>query len=182
VNFTEQILTVRQSKTAAGERVIPLNTDAVKVVLELWDRAQALEGTEPDHFVFPACECGGIDPSVPQKSWRTAWRSLTKAAGLRGLRFHDLRHHAITELAESMASDQTIMSIAGHVSREMLEHYSHVRLAAKRQALEGLLGKSPRVRQDGEASNDTNNVTNVESVEARTDVSVRNRSGRGEWI
>ncbi len=51
------------------------------------------------------------------------------------LRFHDLRHHAITELAESQASDSTLMSIAGHVSAKMLAHYSHVRLEAKRNAL-----------------------------------------------
>ena len=31
-----------------------------------------------------------------------------------------------------------IMAIAGHVSREMLEHYSHIRLEAKRKALESL--------------------------------------------
>ena len=55
-----------------------------------------------------------------------------------GLRFHDLRHHAITELAESQASDQTIMSIAGHVSPKMLAHYSHVRMEAKRKALDAL--------------------------------------------
>jgi len=34
--------------------------------------------------------------------------------------------------------DQTIMAIAGHVNRAMLEHYSHVRLQAKRQALAAL--------------------------------------------
>jgi Phage integrase family len=55
-----------------------------------------------------------------------------------GLRFHDLRHHAITELAESQASDRTIMSIAGHVSQQMLAHYSHVRIEAKRKALDAL--------------------------------------------
>src|ERR1700745_2888922 len=32
----------------------------------------------------------------------------------------------------------TIMAIAGHVSRQMLEHYSHVRLDLKRKALDGL--------------------------------------------
>src|SRR5271170_6056172 len=48
------------------------------------------------------------------------------------------RHHAITELAESQASDATIMAIAGHISRQMLEHYSHVRLDLKRKALDGL--------------------------------------------
>jgi integrase len=61
-------------------------------------------------------------------------------AGLACLRFHDLRHHAITELAERGEADLTIMSIAGHISRRMLEHYSHIRLDAKRAALDALDG------------------------------------------
>ena len=61
-----------------------------------------------------------------------------------GLRFHDLRHHAITELAESQASDRTVMSIAGHVSQQMLAHYSHVRIEAKRKALAALAAGSKR--------------------------------------
>jgi integrase-like protein len=88
------------------------------------------------------------------RSWRTAWRRLTREAGLSGLRFHDLRHHAITELAESTTSDQTIMSIAGHVSPRMLAHYSHVRLEAKRKALANL-SSSPQ-----EGSHVTIDVTN----------------------
>jgi len=32
------------------------------------------------------------------------------------------------------------MSIAGHMSRAMLEHYSHVRMTAKRDALSKLEG------------------------------------------
>ena len=47
------------------------------------------------------------------------------------LSFHDLRHQAITELAEAGAADATIEALAGHISREMLEHCSHVRMAAK---------------------------------------------------
>jgi hypothetical protein len=39
-----------------------------------------------------------------------------------GLHFDDLRHYAMTEPAKSFVSDQTIMSIAGRVSRRMLEH------------------------------------------------------------
>ncbi len=35
-------------------------------------------------------------------------------------------------------SDQTTMSIDGHVSRAMPEHNSHIRLDAKRAALDGL--------------------------------------------
>jgi hypothetical protein len=39
-------------------------------------------------------------------------------------------------LAESGAGDQTIKDIAGHVSPQMLKHYSHIRMKAKREALE----------------------------------------------
>ena len=65
----------------------------------------------------------------------------------RGFRFHDLRHQAITELAEAGASDATIMAVAGHLDRAMMEHYSHVRMAAKRDALgrmeSGLMEAAP---------------------------------------
>jgi len=138
VDFLAGTVTIRRSKTEAGRRMIPLNRDALNAVRELYARASVIGGTHPDHYLFPACENDRFDPSVPQKSWRSAWRSLRKAAGIAALRFHDLRHHAITELAESQASDATIMAIAGHVSREMLEHYSHVRLDLKRKALDGL--------------------------------------------
>ena len=70
--------------------------------------------------------------------WDTAWRALRDAAGLQRLRFHDLRHTAITELAEMGVADHVLESITGHLSRRMLEHYSHIRIDAKRQALDAL--------------------------------------------
>jgi len=186
VDLIDRVLTIRRdtTKTDGGERVIPLNTEAVGAILELYRRAQTFGGAEPNHFVFPACENGRIDPTRPQKTWRTAWRRLTRAilcpacaqlqnpgetcenekckasihgvkSPIAGLRFHDLRHHAITELAESQASDQTVMAIAGHVSPKMLAHYSHVRLDAKRKALDALSGDTPG---DGYGTNHDTNV------------------------
>jgi integrase len=184
VNLLDRMLAVRRSKTEAGERVIPLNNEAMASILELYKRAQAVGATDLNHYVFPACENDRIDPTRPQTTWRTAWRRLTRVvqcpacgqlqdpadkcrneecgtdihelkSALAGLRFHDLRHHAITELAESQASEQTIMSIAGHVSPKMLAHYSHVRLEAKRKALDALSGgKAP-------GGYGTNNDTNA---------------------
>jgi hypothetical protein len=60
-----------------------------------------------------------------------------------------MRHQAITKLAESGASEQTIMSLAGHVSRKMLEHYSHIRLEAKRQAVRALSSRKNTRETDG---------------------------------
>jgi integrase len=49
-----------------------------------------------------------------------------------------LRHQAITEMAEAGATDATIMAVPGHIDRAMMEYYSHVRMAAKRDALDKL--------------------------------------------
>ncbi len=56
-------------------------------------------------------------------------------------RWHDNRHTLVTELAESGAGDEVIMSIAGHVSRAMLSRYSHVRIQAKRRALDEIAAR-----------------------------------------
>jgi len=175
VDLFNRVATIRRSKTAAGHRAIPLNGDAMAALARLLERARALGSSEPEHYVFPTCEHLTIDPTRPQRSWRTAWRkvvretarragreaareALDSGCGLRatitawkratapfqGFRFHDLRHQAITELAEGGASDATLMAVSGHMSRRMLEHYSHVRMAAKRTALDklesGLMG------------------------------------------
>jgi hypothetical protein len=113
------------------------------------ERAKLLKATEANHFLFPAFRykhtkesnvagSGFYDPTKPMVSWRSGWRTLTQKAGLKGLRFHDLRHHSIKKLAEAGVAEQTLMSIAGHVTKSMLEHYSHIRLTAKRAAVDAL--------------------------------------------
>ncbi len=132
---------VRVGKNRFRLRAIPLNQTATWAMEQLLSRARALGADSPDHYLIPHRVSGKFyDVTEPPSrwAWRSAWRKLTEEAGLAGLRPHDLRHHAITKLAESPASEQTIMAIAGHVSREMLEHYSHIRQEAKRKALEAL--------------------------------------------
>jgi Phage integrase family len=71
-------------------------------------------------------------------SWRKAWLDAGKKAGVR-YRWHDLRHTFVSRLAENAnVSGQTIRSLAGHVSRQMLERYSHIRSRAKQAAIRGL--------------------------------------------
>ena len=71
---------------------------------------------------------------------------------MRGLqiRFHDLRHTCLTKLAESQASEHTLMAIADHVSRKMIEHYPHIRIEAKRAALDAI---AKPVSESGVAQN-----------------------------
>ena len=71
---------------------------------------------------------------------KTSWNNVRKKAGVTG-RWHDNRHTFITDLAESGAGDETIRDIAGHVAKQMLKHYSHIRMEAKRRALEAIVTK-----------------------------------------
>jgi hypothetical protein len=41
----------------------------------------------------------------------------------------------------SLNRDEVIMSIAGHISRAMLSRYSHVRMEAKRRALDEIAAR-----------------------------------------
>jgi integrase len=63
VSLLDGTITVRRSKTEAGERIIPLNALARDVIMELFKRAQLLNATDLDHYVFPGCENGRIDLS-----------------------------------------------------------------------------------------------------------------------
>ena len=54
-------------------------------------------------------------------------------------RLHDLRHTFATRLAENGVPESTMLALMGHMSRAMLERYSHIRMAAKRNAVAGVL-------------------------------------------
>ena len=51
-------------------------------------------------------------------------------------------------LSEPGAGDEVIMSIAGHVSRAMLSRYSHVRMEAKRRALDEIAARQGAADQE----------------------------------
>jgi integrase len=169
IDWLERTVRVRRGKTDESQREIPLNRQAYDTMIALRDDARKSFGYDlsPEWYVFYWDAIMPLDPTRPTNSWRSAWRSITRAilcpecstiqnrgcicsnekceadiskvcSPIATLRFHDLRHHAITELSEGQASDETIMSIAGHIDRRMMSHYSHVRKGARRAALDRL--------------------------------------------
>jgi integrase len=138
VDLERAVLHIRRSKNETSHRLLPLNGPAKTAVERMLARADALGHTDPTHYLWPANQWHQFDPTQPAKKWDTAWRALRDAAGLPGLRFHDLRHTVITELLEAGEPDHVVESISGHLSRRMLEHYSHIRIDAKKGALDRL--------------------------------------------
>jgi integrase len=133
-------LTVGDSKTDAGEgRTIPINEELLGAIRDHLKWFAGKFGTpRPDWYVFPYGKPQPTDPTRPMTTLKTAWTKVREDAGVSG-RFHDTRHTFITELAESgEAGDETIRDLAGHVSRQMLKHYSHIGMEAKRRAVGAL--------------------------------------------
>jgi len=143
VDLARAIVTVGDSKTEAGAvRTIPLNADALAALVEhaKW-YLDKFDETRPDWCVFPFGKPQPTNLARPATSFKTVWAKVKKSAGVEG-RWHDNRHTFITGLAESAdVSDETIRQLAGHVSPKMLKHYSHIRMKAKRQAVDGLTVK-----------------------------------------
>ena len=142
IDFESKFLRVGRAKTEAGEgRTIPLNAELYEALLHYRAWYEEKFGKAQDEwYLFAFGRPMPFDPTRHVTSLKTAWKSVRKNANVKG-RWHDNRHTLITELAESGAGDETIMQIAGHVSRQMLRHYSHIRMNAKRDALDAALAQ-----------------------------------------
>lgn len=140
VNLKVKSLQVGRSKSDAGEgRIIPLNSDLNEALVAYREWYVERFGAAHDEwYLFAWGKPRPCDPTRHSTSLKTAWRTVRSSAKVKGRR-QDNRHTLTTELAESGAGDETIMEIAGHVDRQRLRHYSHIRMELKRSALEAVL-------------------------------------------
>lgn len=124
VDFVRRILMVTKSKTAGGEsREIPL-TERVYQFLVANRREDGLL------FMFKG---------KPMLRTKTAWKGAVRRAGIRYLRFHDLRHTFNTRLMEAGVMQEVRKAIMGHSSgKDVNSIYTHVELPAKREAIRKL--------------------------------------------
>jgi integrase len=119
-------------KTEAGRRTITLPAAAAVALAE--HLAEFAE-PGPDGLVFPAPEGGYLRRSNFRRRW---WVAATKAAGVEGLRFHDLRHSAATLALAAGANTRELMERMGHTSPAVALRYQHV-MAGRDQAIAAAL-------------------------------------------
>ncbi len=110
-------------KTKNGEsRSVPLSAIAIVVVESLAKRE--------DGWVW------GCD--IDEHSITTAFDRICKRAEISNLRFHDLRHEAISRFFEmNRLSDMQIAKISGHKTMKMLARYTHLRASDLADLLDG---------------------------------------------
>jgi integrase len=150
INLIDRYLMIRRAHAKNKHRIrtIPLTAEAPWACQMLLDRAKELGSALPEHYLFPFRTVRNEwNPEKPMSSSgiKKPFDEVRRAAGLPRLRFHDLRHSAITRLAECGTPIPVIMSLAGHISQRMMQHYTQISDQAKRAALELANGKKPTI-------------------------------------
>ena len=106
--------------------VVPLSAPARQLLSEIEQRTG-----ERSEFVFPS----SLGPSHIGNIWR-AWQRILRAAGISGVRIHDLRHSFASELASSGASLPLVGALLGHSAPSTTARYAHLYDDAQRAAVE----------------------------------------------
>lgn len=99
------------------QRAVPLTNEALALLEEIRGRGGLGQLRE--------MILGGLSAERCSATWRAA----CDRAGVYNLRFHDLRHEAISRLAEQGLSDRQLMVCSGHKTAAMLGRYSHLSAA-----------------------------------------------------
>ena len=103
VQCTATLLETKNGQT----RVVPLSTQAIKVLTEV--------PRSIDARVFPTRAC------AVSKAWDVA----IERAQIPDFHFHDLRHMAITQMAQKLPNIIELSAVSGHKSLSMLKRYYH---------------------------------------------------------
>jgi integrase len=130
VDFVNDLIRVRESKTRAGERTIPIS-DRCKTELLRW---RELFGPEFSSYVFP----NPHDPSKPLKDLRRSWANALEDAGLQYFWLYDLRHTLASRLTQAGVSPVFVAQIIGHSSTSILSTYARAIDEYRRDAIHKL--------------------------------------------
>lgn len=105
--FSNKVASLALTKNGCSRRV-PLSPQALAVLSNL------------KKFGAPA------PIPINDNAFRLAWDRLRSRAGITDLRFHDLRHEAISRFFEKGLSIAKVASISGHKDPRMLFRYTHL--------------------------------------------------------
>lgn len=114
VDFANSTIQIRESKTRAGVRNVPLSARC-KAELLRW-RNQV--GPEFSTWVFPNMQ----DSRKPLKDIRRSWARALKVAGIEYFWIYNLRHTFASRLSAAGASDLFVAQMMGHSSPAYCRH------------------------------------------------------------
>ena len=128
--------TVHLTETKNGSaRTVPLTRDAAEVFRHALNNP--VRPLDTDLIFWGE---SGRDGERRPYEFRPAWHRTLKYLGIKGLRFHDLRHEAVSRLVEAGLGNQEVAAISGHKSMQMIKRYTHLRAEDLVERLDQLMG------------------------------------------
>jgi integrase len=109
---------------------VPLSAPARQLLSEI-RAAQSVKHKVLGTYVFPGAGSSGHIVEI-----KKGWRSLCRAAGITGLRVHDIRHSFASQLASGGASLPLIGALLGHSNAATTHRYAHLFDDPQRAAVE----------------------------------------------
>lgn len=129
LDLERQVLLIPTTKTGQP-RTIPLIPSALAIIEKL--RA----GSANSDRLLP----------ITANALRLSWERLKLRAGIEDLRFHDLRHEAVSRFFEMGLSVPEVALISGHRDPRMLFRYTHLRPEDVAKKLNGIqTAQQPRL-------------------------------------
>ena len=95
----------------------------------------AYTGREQDSLLFEGKKGALLAPTSLRNAW---YRARAYVPRLKDMRFHDLRHTALTHYGESGARIAQLMQVAGHSDIKTVQVYQHVSKTHKEEAVRRL--------------------------------------------
>ncbi|MFQ6070019.1 MAG: tyrosine-type recombinase/integrase [Candidatus Aminicenantales bacterium] len=139
VDLEKRQITIKaESSKSRKRRVIPVN-EALFVEME---KLRKLNGGTSDFVFLYEDPKTGKPRSV--KTVRGSFVMACNRAGIKGLRFHDLRHTVGSRLISKGADPVSVKNILGHANLKTTEIYLHSSLKQMREAVD-MLDEKPSV-------------------------------------
>jgi len=135
VDFDNNILKVRESKTHAGVRNVPMS-GRCKAELQVW---RNLLGGVFSPYVFPNMR----NPLRPLKDIRRSWAKALRVAKIEYFWIYNLRHTFASRLSAAGVSDLLVAQMIGHSSSGIVQTYAKAIDEYRRDAIRKLEALRP---------------------------------------
>jgi integrase len=136
LKLNEKRLFLPDTKNGKSRSII-LNDRAIAVIKELKKKKDDLPRTNESDYLFPTKQ-GTKKPYI--YDLRTPFGKACDAAGISGLRVHDLRHSFATLALQGGASLYDVSKLLGHSDVSMTQRYAHMADDSLQTATDNMAG------------------------------------------
>lgn len=123
---------LRLPDTKTGARAVPVSQHVIDLLIAIWNHPDTPQ--ENDYVIY------GTLPLAHLTDLQAPWRRIRKAAGLKDVRIHDLRHSFASYAVSAGHSLPMIGKLLGHTQVQTTARYAHLMTDPMHKAADDIVG------------------------------------------